>query len=110
MKKCDCGRCGYHNITGLPLIPATPQPHTSSAECPNRVDGYCKCSPCDFNRCGCHTITGLPIIPGTPQPATTSTLNGKWPSDTWFQRARSRALKAESERLDIENAKMREVQ
>ena len=61
------------------------KPHTSSDECPRRVDGYCKCN-------------------------TTSTLNGKWPSDTWFQRARSRASKAESERLDIENAKMREVQ
>ena len=31
--------------------------------------------------------------------STTSTLNGKWPSDTWFQRARARKMRNDSELL-----------
>ena len=31
---------------------------------------------------------------------TTSTLNGKWPTDTWFRRAMARKLKADSAELE----------
>ena len=35
---------------------------------------------------------------------TTSILNGQWPSDTWFRRARARKLKAEAAELELEAA------
>ena len=38
---------------------------------------------------------------------TTTTLNGQWPSDTWFRRALARKLKAEA--LELESALEREV-
>lgn len=41
---------------------------------------------------------------------TTSTLNGQWPSDTWFQRARALQLKREAAEIEAKNAKMRAVQ
>jgi len=34
---------------------------------------------------------------------TTSTLDGKWPSDTWFQRARARRLKEEAAEIEASN-------
>ena len=33
---------------------------------------------------------------------TTSTLNGQWPSDTWFRRALARKLKADAAELEKE--------
>jgi len=61
-------------------------PHTSSDECPNRgVDGYCKCAA-----------------------RTTSTLDGKWPSDTWFQRAYARQLKREAEWVEHKELRRKE--
>lgn len=53
-------------------------PHTSSGECPNQLDGYCKCK----------------------APATTSTLDGKWPTDTWFQRAVARRKREEAAEIE----------
>lgn len=38
------------------------------------------------------------------RPATTSTLNGQWPSDTWFRRALARKLKAQAQELESEAA------
>lgn len=35
-------------------------------------------------------------------PATTSTLNGQWPTDTWFRRALARKLKADAQVLEQE--------
>ena len=35
---------------------------------------------------------------------TTSTLNGQWPSDTWFRRALARKLKADAQELELEAA------
>lgn len=40
---------------------------------------------------------------GSWKPNTTSTLNGKWPTDTWFQRARARALKQQAEQIEACN-------
>ena len=35
-------------------------------------------------------------------PNTTSTLNGQWPTDTWFRRALARKLKADAQALEQE--------
>lgn len=38
----------------------------------------------------------------TNEKSTTSTLNGQWPSDTWFRRAMARKLKADAAELEQE--------
>lgn len=40
--------------------------------------------------------------------STTSTLDGKWPTDTWFQRARGRQLKREAEWLEHQALRAKE--
>ena len=40
----------------------------------------------------------------TSTPNTISTLNGQWPSDTWFRRALARKLKAQAAELEQESS------
>lgn len=57
--------------------------------------------------CIMHKVVNCKACAPLPTP-TTSTLNGKWPSDTWFQRARGRQLKREAEWIERDAERARD--
>lgn len=58
--------------------------HCSKCNCTNAYNDQGICLNCGHKR------------------STTSTLNGQWPSDTWFRRAMARKLKADAQALEQE--------
>ena len=59
---------------------------TCSPDC--QIDGLGRCRSCNCMRCNGVSFT--------------STLDGQWPSDTWFRRALARKLRAEAAELELE--------